>query len=198
MIGTAEFIYNRDVNGIYYINANLPAAQQRAPSPGGRTAARPRWTGATVSTTPPERQVTNTIVLKNQNVGRSWNFARRCRRRLPRRLTLKSAYSYGEAKNTVDPGSIASRVHDSNQQRAIRTTRRWRSRAIRPGHRFFLAGFVHASSISASARRPSRRSGRSAGRIGQRQLRVCRRHERRRRHGNDLIYIPRDPSEMNF
>ena len=27
MIGTAEFIYNRDVNGIYYINANLPAAQ---------------------------------------------------------------------------------------------------------------------------------------------------------------------------
>ena len=27
--GTAEFIYNRDVNGIYYINANLPAAQTR-------------------------------------------------------------------------------------------------------------------------------------------------------------------------
>ncbi len=25
--GTAEFMYNRDVNGIYYINANLPAAQ---------------------------------------------------------------------------------------------------------------------------------------------------------------------------
>ena len=27
MVGTAEFIYNRDVNGIYYFNANLPAAQ---------------------------------------------------------------------------------------------------------------------------------------------------------------------------
>jgi hypothetical protein len=25
--GTAEYIYNRDVNGMYYINANLPAAQ---------------------------------------------------------------------------------------------------------------------------------------------------------------------------
>ncbi|HTU99597.1 MAG TPA: TonB-dependent receptor, partial [Luteitalea sp.] len=27
LTGTAEFIYNRDVNGIYYINANLPEAQ---------------------------------------------------------------------------------------------------------------------------------------------------------------------------
>ncbi len=27
LIGTGEFLYNRDVNGIYYINANLPAAQ---------------------------------------------------------------------------------------------------------------------------------------------------------------------------
>ena len=26
MIGTAEFIYNKDVNGVYYFNANLPAA----------------------------------------------------------------------------------------------------------------------------------------------------------------------------
>ena len=27
MSATAEFLYNRDVNGLYYINANLPAAQ---------------------------------------------------------------------------------------------------------------------------------------------------------------------------
>jgi len=27
LIGTAEFIYSKDVNGISYINANLPAAQ---------------------------------------------------------------------------------------------------------------------------------------------------------------------------
>ena len=38
--GTAEFMYNRDVNGIYYINANLPAAQTAFT--GADT--RPRWT----------------------------------------------------------------------------------------------------------------------------------------------------------
>ena len=40
-IGTAEFIYNRDVNGIYYINANLPAAQSAFTGVDNR----PRWTG---------------------------------------------------------------------------------------------------------------------------------------------------------
>ena len=26
LVATAEYLYNRDINGIYYINANLPAA----------------------------------------------------------------------------------------------------------------------------------------------------------------------------
>ena len=39
-IGTAEMIYDRDVNGIYYINANLPVAQASFVGPDTR----PRWT----------------------------------------------------------------------------------------------------------------------------------------------------------
>ena len=41
LIGTGEFIYNRDVNGIYYINANLPAAQSAFVGADNR----PRWVG---------------------------------------------------------------------------------------------------------------------------------------------------------
>ena len=37
---TGEFLYNKDVNGIYYINANLPAAQTAFVGPDNR----PRWT----------------------------------------------------------------------------------------------------------------------------------------------------------
>src|SRR5207302_1711488 len=40
-IGTGEFIYNRDVNGMAYINANLPAAQSAFTGPDNR----PRWVG---------------------------------------------------------------------------------------------------------------------------------------------------------
>ena len=47
--GTAEFIYNRDVNGIYYINANLPAAQTRV----HRRRQPPALDATTASTTPP-------------------------------------------------------------------------------------------------------------------------------------------------
>ena len=40
LIGTLEFLYNKDVNGIYYINANLPAAQTNFNGVDNR----PRWT----------------------------------------------------------------------------------------------------------------------------------------------------------
>ena len=39
LVGTAEFIYNKDVNGTAYINANLPAAQSAFTGVDNR----PRW-----------------------------------------------------------------------------------------------------------------------------------------------------------
>ena len=50
LVGTAEFIYNHDVNGISYINANLPAAQTTfvGPISGRAGSARARADGRTV------------------------------------------------------------------------------------------------------------------------------------------------------
>ena len=75
-------MYNRDVNMIYYINANLPAAQSAYIGADNRM----RWVGT--SCTAPSaapcvnrinnaagNQVTANIVLKNQDIGRNWNFA---------------------------------------------------------------------------------------------------------------------------
>ena len=62
------------------------------------------------------------IVMKNQNVGRSWNIAATLVRRPSARASVKGAYSYGDAKNTVDPGIIASVRGPATTLAAIRTT----------------------------------------------------------------------------
>ncbi len=69
---TAEFLYNKDVNGVYYINANLPAAQSAFVGADNR----PRWVNPSVANANRIYQhVSNATVLKNQGVGSSWNFA---------------------------------------------------------------------------------------------------------------------------
>jgi hypothetical protein len=67
---TTEYIYNRDIDGIYYINANLPAAQTAFTG----VDARPRYTANRIYNAAPN-VITSTIVMKNENVGRSWNIS---------------------------------------------------------------------------------------------------------------------------
>ena len=122
IVATAEYIYNKDVNGVAYYNANLPANQATYAGADNR----PRWTGASCTSTPfispcvsrlnnvTGNQVTNAIVLTNQGIGKSWNAAFTLSRS-SRNYSVKAAYSYGESKNTVDAGSIASGSWTGNQ-----------------------------------------------------------------------------------
>ncbi len=101
VIGTLEFLYSQDVNGIYYINANLNA-------PNGQFVGsdnRPRWINS--SNRKINSKIDNAIVLKNQNVGYYWNIAAVLEKTFSNNWSAKVGYSYGVAKNTVDPGSIA-------------------------------------------------------------------------------------------
>ena len=189
--GTAEFIYNRDINGIYYINANLPAPQSAYTGVDNR----PRWTNSRINNTP-GNQVTAAIVMKNQDIGRNWNLAFSATKPMWHGLSLRTAYSYGEAKNTIDPGSTANASWNSNPTPADPNNPGLGYSSNSPGHRFFLSanytkqyfGFG-ATSISAfwESRTLSNTSyvfaSDANGDGGS---------------SNDLIYIPRDRSEMNF
>jgi len=62
LTGTAEFLYSKDVNGIAYINANLPAAQTTFTG----ADARPRWTANRIYA-----NVSDATVLTNQGIGSS-------------------------------------------------------------------------------------------------------------------------------
>lgn len=191
-----EFLYNKDVNGIYYINANLPAAQTAFSG----ADARPRWTANRINNTVPN-VITNAIVMKNQSIGESWNFSVSLSRRMMHGLALRGAYSYGEAKNTIDPGSTALSSFANNQQARDPNNPGLGFSGYSQGHRVFVQGsYTHsyfgfgATTVSAFWElKPAFQNFSSnvsyvfGGDMNGDGY-----------SGNDLIYIPRDMSEMNF
>jgi outer membrane receptor protein involved in Fe transport len=186
--GTAELLYTRDVNGVYYINANLAAPNTQFVG----VDARPRWTAGNRINT----HVANAIVLKNQNVGSSWNVSGTLDRRFRDGFWTKFGYRYGESKNTVDPGSIAFGSWNNNQHSGNPNNPGLAFSAQSPGHRVFASGAYTfdyfrwgATTVSVffEGYTQNNISYSFAGDI----------------NGdggtsNDLIFIHRDISEMNF
>ena len=194
--GTVEFLYNKDVNGIYYINANLPAAQTTFAD----ADARPRWTANRINNTTPN-VITSAFVLKNQNIGTSWNLSGSLSKTLWHGLSLRGAYSYGRGEEhdrsglhgLVDVRQQPDRHDPNNPGLGIS--------GYSQGHRVFVqASYYEAvlqlrldddlDVLGSEAVVPELRQ--------QRQLRVQRRHERRRvlgqrphlhpaRHGRDEL-----------
>jgi hypothetical protein len=188
LIGTAEFIYNRDVNGIYYIDANLPAPDSRFVGVDNR----PRWTSGNNIYS----NVADAIVLKNENKGYSWDVAASLERPFSDGLYGKIAYRYGVAKNTVDPGSIAFGSWNNNQHAGDPNNPGVAYSNYSPGHRVFLALSYRKEYFSFGGTTVSlfwqgytqgnasyTYSGDLNGDGGT---------------SNDLIYIPKNKSEMNF
>jgi hypothetical protein len=190
--GTVEFLYNKDVNGIYYINANLPAA----PTSFVGADNRPRWP---TNANRIYSHISNAIVLKNQDVGSSYNIATTLSKVTGWGLNLRGAYSYNISKNTVDPGSIAFGSWAGNPHPADPNN---------PGVGYstpFAASLGHRAFISASFTREYFQFGSTTFSVfwearnnGNTSYTFAGDMNGDGGSGNDLIYIPRDASEMNF
>jgi outer membrane receptor protein involved in Fe transport len=194
--GTVEFLYNKDVNGIYYINANLPAAQTAFTGVDNR----PRWTANRINNTAPN-VITNAFVIKNQSIGKSWNISTSLAKSMFHGLSVRGAYSYGEARNTIDPGSTAGSSFANNQHSGDPNNPGLGLSGYSQGHRFYVQtsytrryfGFG-ATTVSAFwESRPSVQNfATNASYVFSGDMNGD------SYSGNDLIYIPRDISEMNF
>lgn len=188
LVAGTEFIYDRVVNGVYYIDANLPAPNSNFTGPDSR----PRWTsGNNIYSFIPDA-----VVLKNQNVGRSWNIAVTLERPFSKGFWAKAAYSYGVSKNTVDPGSIAFGSWNNNPHSGNPNDPGLGFSGQSAGHRFFGSLSYRKEYFKFGATTVSMfwetRTGGNASYAFSGDL-----------NGdggtsNDLIYIPRDTSEMNF
>lgn len=188
MVANAEFIYARDVNGMYYINANLPEASTAFTGNDNR----PRWRAGNRIFS----NISGAYVLQNQSSGKSWNMAFSLEKRYARGFYGKMGYSYGENKNLFDPGSIASGSWTSNQHYGDPNNPAMGFSQYSPGHRFFgtasyYIDYFKFGATSISAFLESRTWGNisyvfSGDLNGDAST------------NNDLIYIPANVSEMNF
>jgi hypothetical protein len=187
-VGTVEYMYSKDVNGLYYINANLPAPNTAFVGADTRA----RWTAGNRI----NPAVANAVVLKNQDVGTNWNISGSLERTYRAGLYVKGGYRYGRAWNTVDPGSIAFGSCNNNQHSGNPNNPGVAYSSSSPGHRVFAAGtytfeWLKALSTSVSVVFEGYTGGQASytftgdvnGDGGT---------------SNDLIYIARDQSEMNF
>ena len=184
------------MNGVYYIDANLPAADAVFTGPDTR----PRWVSDDCPAAGVQQRlncnVTSAVVLKNQNVGNQWNLAASLERSFSSGFYAKAAYSYGESRNTVDPGSIAFGSWNGNQQVFGPNTPGVGYSGNTLGHRYFVVASYTSQILpigptSISVFLDSRTSGNGSFVYG---------GDLNGDGGtaNDLLYIPRNISEMNF
>jgi hypothetical protein len=177
------------VNGIAYINANLPAA------PLAFTGAdtRPRWTATTNRI---DSLVSDATVLTNEGIGYSWNLAFSLERAFTNGLFAKLGYSYGVSKNTVDAGSIASGSFTGNAIALDPNNPVAGYSQFSPGPRIFAAvsysrDFTGVGPTSVSLYLDGHSAGNNSyvfsGDMNGDGA-----------SNNDLIYIPRNTNEMNF
>jgi hypothetical protein len=199
VVGTLEFLYSRDINGIYYIDASLKPANSAFVGADNR----PRWTYSPSSA----RRINGTIVqdaivLKNQSVGRSWNFAASLEKPFGKGLYAKAGYSYGESKNTVDPGSIAFGSWSDNKQAGDPNNPGLGFSSSTPGNRVFATVSYRGEYFDFGATTVSLfwegRNNLWNGFNSAYSYTFSGDMNGDGLSGNDLIYIPRDQSEMNF
>lgn len=187
LIGTLEFMYSKDVNGLYYINANLVNNENRFQGPDNRL-----LYSANTNDNRINAKIDNAIVLKNQNIGFSYNFAASIERPWKDNLFFKAAYSYGITKNTIDPGSIAFGSWNNNQHTGDPNNPGLGYSVNSLGHRVFgVVSYKTPSSTAFSliweSYTPGNFSYVFSGDLN-----------RDGGTSNDLIYIHKDKSEMNF
>ena len=209
MTGTLDYIYNRDLNTPVYINANLPAAQSAYTG----TDTRPRWVANAAFPTCVSagqagpcvtrlnnavgNQVTAAYVIKNASQNYSWNLSGALSKSLSHGFSFRGGFNYGVSKSLVEPSSTAGSswgsanpiVTDPNNPALAYSTNS-------PGKRVFLSANYSAHYFGFGATTVSLfYDGHTNGNTsyvfsGDANGDTV--------SGNDLIYIPRNTSEMNF
>lgn len=108
IVGGLEYTYSKDINAVYFQNVNLPSAGTLFNGPDKRLhfSSQRIW-GGVGGATVTNPNISNAILMKNSSKGYSYNITARLERNVGNLLT-SVAYTYGRAKSLNDGSAIAS------------------------------------------------------------------------------------------
>jgi len=186
--GNIEIIFDKDINGITNINANLPAANGNYSGADNR----PRWTSGNRLNS----KISNAIVLKNQSKGYSWNIAAAFEKRIRDIFYGKVGYSYGQTWNLMDVGTVAYSTWSFNPHSGNPNNPQPGLSQYSPGHRYFAAFSLKINSFNFGSTMLSLFFDSYSG--GRQSYIFAGDVNGDGANSNDLIYVPKDRSEMSF
>jgi hypothetical protein len=204
---TFEGLYTKDLNAIYHRDLNFKDKKGQLDSPGDK---RNIYNGSAASNRI-NSGVTNAIQLTNTNEGYSYFGTVQLQKEFSKGLFLSAAYTYGETKDlSSNPSAIANTAWSSNQivDGPNEPVLSYSSYDLR--HRFLISGsyrvelFNHVG-VSIGAFWNAQRGG-TFGSDGAAVSAPNTRYSYTYGgdlngdgiQGNDLIYIPRDASDINL
>jgi len=109
MVGTLEGIFSKNLNQVYYINANQEAATSTYSGPDNR----PIFPGIGLSGSSLNNalrivdKITDAILLTNTNKGYTYSLTAQVQKQFSKNFFFTAAYNFGEAKDLMTAGSIA-------------------------------------------------------------------------------------------
>lgn len=212
MIGTVDFMYGRDYNDPVYDQANLPQPDSSYTGVDNR----PHWVAipgvvpacvttigkengpcATKVNNLPGKDVTAAYIIQSQDQNYSWNFSAAVTKSLDHGLSFKGGVNYGISRSLVEPSSTAgSSWGSSTPVPGNPNTPPLGYSYNSPGKRVFLSvnytvEYFKFGATTVSVFYDGHTNGNNSyvfsGDANGDTV-----------SGNDLIYIPRNTSEMNF
>lgn len=102
LVATFEAIYNRDVNNVFYYNANQTAPVGTIAGPDGRPVYAGNDKGLRIN-----EDITDAIVLTNTGAGYGLSLTGQLQKTFERGFYAMAAYNYGVARDLQSAGSIA-------------------------------------------------------------------------------------------
>ena len=188
IIANIELIFDKDINGMTNINVNLPAANGSLKGPDNRAL---YTAGSRIHS-----KISNAILLKNSKEGYSRNFALTLEKSVNDLYFWKTGYSFGQTKNLMDIGIVAYSTWSYNPHHSDPNNPQSGISLYSPGHRYFAALSMRIKSFKFGPAMLSLFFDSYTG--GRQSYIVAGDLNGDGANSNDLIYVPKDQSEMDF